>query len=80
MTRLIMSRPEKAEPGAYGEPKKYKQFMITESASLEVDRVAYELGITRSEVIERAIRCGGLAKAQNFNPETGKCDKNCSLE
>lgn len=75
---LIMSRPERAEPGAYGEPKKPKQFMITDSASERLDKVADELGITRSEVLERLIRCGGLEAAKNFDSETGKCRENCS--
>lgn len=69
----IMSRPERAEPGAYGEPKKPKQFMITDSASEHLDRVAEELGITRSEVLERLIRCGGLEAAKKFDPTTGNC-------
>jgi hypothetical protein len=73
MPILAMPRPERAERGAYGESKKPKQFMITDWASDEMDKVADELGITRSEVIERAIRCGGLDAARKYNPETGEC-------
>ena len=50
-----------------------KQFMLTELASTEIDKVAKELGISRSEVIERAARCGGMRVAANFNPDTGEC-------
>jgi hypothetical protein len=78
MTFLIMSRPERAEPGAYGETKKPKQFMITEWASEQMDKVADELGLTRSEVLERLIRCGGLEAAKRFDPQTGQCKDNCS--
>ena len=70
---LTMPRPERAERGAYGQTKRPKQFMITDWASQEMDRIADELGITRSEVLERLIRCGGLLAAKNFNSETGEC-------
>lgn len=70
---LIMPRPERAERGAYGQTKKPKQFMITDWASDEMDRIADALGTTRSEVLERLIRCGGLEAAKKFDPETGKC-------
>lgn len=72
-----MSRPERAEPGAYGEPKKPKQFMITDWASEQLDLVADELRITRSEVLERLIRCGGLEAARKFDPQTGECKGDC---
>ncbi len=74
---LAMSKPERAERGAYGETKKPRQFMITDWASLEMDKVADQLGITRSEVLERLIRCGGLEAAGKFNPETGECREDC---
>ncbi len=77
-TILVMTRPERAEPGAYGETKKPKQFMITDWASEQLDLVASELGITRSEVLERLIRCGGLGAAKKFDAATGKCKENCS--
>lgn len=75
---LTMPRPERAERGAYGQTKKPKQFMITDWASQEMDRVADELGITRSEVLERLIRCRGLEAARKFNPETGECRDDCN--
>ena len=78
MALLIMSRLERAEPGAYGETKKPKQFMITDWASDQMDQVADQLGISRSEVLERLIRCGGLAAARKYDPLTGKCHDDCS--
>lgn len=50
-----------------------KQFMITEFASEAIDEIAKELKISRSEVIERAVRCGGMEAAKKFDPETGIC-------
>lgn len=72
---LITSVPkqERPEEWIYQEKKTPKQFMITQSASDAIDEIAKELGISRSEVVERAIKCGGMKKAANFNPETGKC-------
>lgn len=78
MLIFVMSKPERAEPGAYGETKKPKQFMITDWASEQLDNVAKELGTSRSEVIERLIRCGGLEAAKKYDPETGECKGNCS--
>lgn len=78
MLIFVMSKPERAEPGAYGETKKPKQFMITDWASEQLDNVASELGTSRSEVIERLIRCGGLEAAKKYDPETGECKGNCS--
>lgn len=68
-------RPKKAKPDAYGEGvlKKPFQFMLTEESSDKIDDVADKLGITRSEVLERMIRCNGLSCAEHFDPETGKC-------
>ena len=52
--------------------------MITDWASEQLDNVAKELGTSRSEVIERLIRCGGLEAAKKYDPETGECKGNCS--
>lgn len=73
MTILTMPRPERAERGAYGENKKPKQFMLTDTSSVELDQVADELGITRSEVLERLIRCGGLEAARRYDPDSANC-------
>lgn len=51
-----LSRPQKAEPGKYGETKNRYQFMLTATASDRVDEMAEKLNITRSEVLERLIR------------------------
>lgn len=60
----VVARPRRAERDKYGETKQRFQFMLTETASTELDRIADELGITRSEVFERVIRNGGLAVAK----------------
>ncbi len=55
-----VSFPRRAKPDKYGETKQRFQFMLTETASKEIDKIAKKLGITRSEVLEKAIRGGGL--------------------
>lgn len=65
---------ERPEDWLHGEKKSGKQFMLTETASAAIDLVAKGLGISRSEVIERAVRCGGMKVAEKFNPQTGSCD------
>lgn len=62
---LKVAKPKRAEWNKYGEVKQRYQFMLTETASLEIDIVADELGITRSELFERVVRNGGLAVAKN---------------
>jgi len=56
----IVPRPKRTEKDKYGETKQRYQIMLTETASLELDKVSEELGITRSELIERVIRQGLL--------------------
>ena len=55
-------RAKRAEPDKYGETKQRYQIMLTETASLELDRVSEKLLITRSELIEQVIRQGLLEK------------------
>ncbi len=55
-------RAKRAEPDKYGEIKQRYQIMLTETASKELDRISERLGITRSELIEQAIRQGLLEK------------------
>ena len=43
--------------------------MITDWASKEIDRVAAEFEIPRSELIERVVRAGGLSTAKNSNSD-----------
>jgi len=70
-----MPRQTKAAIYAHGEKKKQWQFTLTESCSQMIDALADELGVSRSELIERATRCHGLEIARNFDPETGECSK-----
>ena len=74
MLAATMPAYERPDDWLHGEKKSGKQFMITETASAAIDAIAKELGISRSEVIERAARCGGMQAAKKFNPETGSCD------
>jgi metal-responsive CopG/Arc/MetJ family transcriptional regulator len=60
-------RPKRTEKDKYGETKQRYQIMLTETASLELDKVSEEFGITRSELIEKAIR-QGLLKQVKLDP------------
>jgi len=73
MLTSIVPKQDRPEEWIYNEKKSAKQFMITETASMAIDKVAKKLGISRSEVVERAARCGGMTKAETFNLNTGKC-------
>ena len=71
---MSITRLERAEPRSYGETKKPKQFMITDSASALLDRASEELGVSRSEVLEWFLRGAGgeitkIAR-QYKNPES----------
>lgn len=63
----IVARPKRADKDKYGETKQRYQIMLTQTASLELDKVSEELGITRSELIEKAIR-QGLLKQVKLDP------------
>jgi predicted ArsR family transcriptional regulator len=54
-------RAKRAEPEQYGEIKNRYQFMLTGTSSDKIDELAEKLGITRSEVLEKLIRLGGLS-------------------
>ena len=62
-----MPRPKRAQKDKYGETKQRYQIMLTETASLELDAISEELGITRSELLEIAIR-QGLFKQVQLDP------------
>lgn len=64
-----MPRPKRASKDKYGEAKQRYQLMLTETASLELDKVSDELGITRSEVLEKAIRQGLLDQVTLDSPD-----------
>jgi len=53
---IAMPRRPKAEDMAWGERKVGRQFIITETASDMIDRLAAQAEISRSEFIERSIR------------------------
>ena len=63
---IAVPRPRKAYAKVHGQKKEAKQFMLTPEASDLLDKKAEQLGITRSELIERDIRCGGLDAADKF--------------
>jgi hypothetical protein len=63
---IAVPRQRKAYAKVHGQKKEAKQFMLTPEASDLLDKKAEQLGITRSELIERVIRCGGLDAADNF--------------
>ncbi len=65
----LMSKDIRSKPGAYGEIKKQKCFMLTDFASDEIDKIAKEYQMTRSDLLERAIRAGGLTLAKEFELE-----------
>lgn len=64
-----MARVKKAAPELHGAKKKQFQFMLTEQASELIDTTADKLGLTRSEVLERAIRAGSLEFASDYSPQ-----------
>jgi hypothetical protein len=50
----------------HGERKKQRSMMLTDSAARMLGQKALDLGITKSEVLERAIRSGGLNAAEHY--------------
>ena len=57
---------ERPSEWMYDEKKKSRNIMLTDSAAKLLGQKALDLGITRSEVLERAIRSGGLDMAEHF--------------
>lgn len=49
-------RPKRAKQDQYGETKQRYMFMLTETASNSVESASEQLGITRSELLERLVR------------------------
>ncbi|WP_107667549.1 hypothetical protein [Cyanothece sp. BG0011] len=74
MSLLVMSEDVRSKPGIYGEVKKQKCFMLTDFASDEIDRLAKEYKMTRSDLLERAIRAGGLESAKDYQLEQEKAE------
>ena len=63
---ISMPKQKKAYAKVHGQKKEPRQIMLTPEASDILDSKAEELRITRSELIERVIRCGGLEAANNY--------------
>jgi hypothetical protein len=60
----MVKRPKKAEVFKYGEVKKRYNFVLTETISDELDNLSFELGLTRSELLEIMLRSGGMNLAR----------------
>ncbi len=65
-----VARQPKAGIYAHGEKKKQSQFMITETASQVIDGMASELGVSRSELLERMIRTADIETIRAFRLES----------
>ena len=72
---LVTTVPKQDRPDdwLHGEKKTGKQFMLTDTASAAIDAIAKYLNISRSEVVERAARCGGMDAAKKYDAEAGVC-------
>jgi len=51
-----VARAKRAKPDKYGEIKQRYMFMLTETASNELEAASEEIGVTRSELLERLVR------------------------
>lgn len=56
MKLLLMKKDNRIAAGSWGESKQRVNIMLTPTAVEKVDRVAQQLELTRSEVVERLIR------------------------
>lgn len=65
-----MPRPKKADSLAHGERKIARQFMITPTSDQEIEAAVEATGLSRSELMERAIRAGAMLLI--VNPEALK--------
>ena len=68
---IAMARISKAEDKAYGETKKPKQFLITDTASARIDILAGVAGVSRSEFVERIIRWADEKVAEQLKEQPG---------
>ena len=59
----------RVESKLYGKPKVSKQFMITEESLSVIDKLADELGLSRSETLERILRTFNQDAVKQFDPE-----------
>ena len=51
-----VARAKRAKPDKYGETKQRYMFMLTETASNDLEAASEEIGVTRSELLERLVR------------------------
>ena len=56
MKKVANLKNIRVAPGVWGESKKRANIMLTPTALEKVDTVAEQMGLTRSEVLERLIR------------------------
>ena len=66
----VVKRPKKAEVFKYGETKKRYNFVLTETISDKLDELSFELGLTRSELLEIMLRSGGMDIAREAVKKT----------
>lgn len=69
MAVLAMPVTRRVESKLYGKAKVSKQFMITEQSLAAVDELADELGLSRSETLERILRTFDKEAVKHFDPE-----------
>ena len=63
---MVTKKRERPDEWVHGEKKKPRSMMLTDSAAKMLGQKALDLGITRSEVLERAIRSGGLNTVEHY--------------
>jgi hypothetical protein len=68
----MVKRPKKAVASKYGEKKKRYNFVLTETISDKLDELSFELGLTRSELLEIMLRSGGMDVAREVVKKTLK--------
>ena len=69
MSVLVMPVQRRVESKLYGRAKVSKQFMITEDSLNTIDKLADELGLSRSETLERILRTFDRDAVKQFDPE-----------
>lgn len=65
-----MAGQRRSESRLYGKAKVSKQFMITEKSLATIDELADQLGLSRSETLERVIRTFNPEDVKKYNPES----------
>ena len=69
MSVSAMPVQRRIEAKLYGKAKVSKQFMITEQSLAAIDGLADELGLSRSETLERILRTFDENAVRHFDPE-----------